>query len=580
MHLQLAITSAPADGQLLLDATPFVTACTITTNEHGPESIDATVERSLYDAFRLYNAPGVPHVALNNGAESVSVGRLEDPGLAVGRTNALTLAALGYWRSLSDLPYTALWSDTSLASWFLVQVDQFADVVPDRYTFTTDENALTISPQKGSTQGSTVTVRLGFTTPNGSSRSIVGIQYSYELMAPASWETGLQTFNPTLPWTFTSSQWSLVATGVPQRGAVYRSHGGTNIYAFYLYLNAAGATVAAENGAIYLKITNVRVVTSTAQSVSTTLTANRAAGAGVTATVGSTAGMYVGQYLVMNSGSATSEMIVVTSITNGTQFVATFVNSYTSGQTVQGHRVLASEIMSDFVSQITAVNPAQLSSDTSGIQLSTVDIPDAVYADASMADTATALAGMGSTAYEVGVDTRRRFFFRLRGSRARTWFIDVDDLRLTRSLDGMYNSTYATYQNASGATVRSATSTNTVSVLRYGITRRRAVDVQTSNTTYATQARDAALVDAALVEPRAEYTVSQVFGTGGAPVPLWFVQPGDSLVLRNLPPAVVTGYDTIRTFRITRTTYDPVAGTLAIEPEAPLPTLDVLVAQQ
>jgi len=589
MGLQLAIFSKPDSGELLLDATPFVTSCKPSTNKHGVEAINVTVDRTLYDAFRIYNAPGTLHVVLSNGAGPIAVGRLEEPGLSVGNTNELSLNALGYWRALSDVLYTALWSDTRWDRWRPVANTELTNRTPERYDFRTENNVLEIAPKKGETfgghAGPAPQPAIGsylYVPPLGGSRQITLVQFDLELNVPSGWRFICYGLNSTFS-SFTLV-YPLASAGALLKRSVFTSLTANDRLMFDLYLDTPGTIVAGfDSGTVYARISNIRVCTTLANIANTTLTANRAAGTSVTATVGSTANMYVGQRLTINSGGNPSESVIVQSVSSPTQFVATFVNGYTSGQPVGGANVYADEVIRDLVSIVNATNPTQLQSSTALIQSPTRDMPDLVFEDADMGDIATTLATSGrqaSAPYDVGVDLARRLYFRPRGNQARTWYVAIDDLAITRSLDGMYNSVYAIYQDASGTTVRSASSTDSTSVQRYGITRRKGVSVQSADATYAANVRDAALVDDALVEPRATYTLSQVFGQNGALVPLWFVTAGDYLILRNLPPAVSTSLDTVRMFRITRTEYDPLSETLAIEPEAPLPTLDALLAQQ
>ena len=61
------------------------------------------------------------------------------------------------------------------------------------------------------------------------------------------------------------------------------------------------------------------------------------AGAGVTATIASTYALYAGALLVVEApGSTLIEVVTVTSVTNATQFVATFANSHSAGAAVWG----------------------------------------------------------------------------------------------------------------------------------------------------------------------------------------------------------------------------------------------------
>lgn len=581
MPISVILFTAPT-GSPLLDATPFVESCQLSTNAHGTQAIDVELARNLYDAFRLYDAPGTLHIEVNDGAQILGASRLEDPGLHAGRMGAAKLNALGYQRALSDIPYTALWSDTSLGAWYAGASADVSDAYPDRFTISTEDQAyLQITPQKNSTQGNTPIVgRIMYRAPNSGSRSIIGIQFSWAVTAGSNWQVGLQSVaSPSS----VSTIWSQNLAAGALSGAVHATFTATSTLSFYIYYNAAPATVVGDTGDLYLRISNIRVVTATTNRVNTTLTANRAAGTNVTATVGSTAGMYVGQLLTMNSGTTTSEQVAVLSIGSSTQFNATFANSYTTGQAVQGQQIYADEIVRDLVSTVSGINSSQLSSATSGITSPGRDIADALYEDQLPDEIITALAATGNSsnqAYEWGVDDQRRVFFRQQGSRATTWYVDIDDLELSRSLDGLYNSGYTVYEDVGGMTVRSAVSTNSTSVLRYGLTRRQAIDAQTSNNTYAAGVRDATIAATVTVQPRASFTVRAVYNSNGARYPISYVRANDIIVIRNLPPTASAAVDTVRTFRISRTVYDPLAGTLQIEPEAPDPTLEALVGGQ
>lgn len=582
MPYQLALTTAPTGGVLIADLTPFVTSCTISTNEHGPQELRATVPRSLYDAFRVYDAPGTLHVQLNDGAWPLWVGRLEEPGLRAGAGGALEISAFGYWRALSDLPYTALWSTTSYEAFRPITEAEISNRSPARYAADTN-NRLFFGPQKNASYANLADdFSYIYIPPSGGSRLLIGVQFTYSITMPLGWTLRCMAhdlFDQNAITVFTIN-----STGVAQNGAIHATFAGRQSIYFDMFNSSGGTlTYTGETGANFYRITNLRVVTSTANRINTTLTAARAAGTNVTATVGSTAGMYVGQQLVINTAASPSEVVTVLSIGSATQFNATFANSYVAGQSVTGHQVYASEIVGDLVSTVAATNPTQLQSTASLITSPNRDIVDAVYEDQYPADIITALCQQGDSTgaqFEAGIDSQRRVYFRQVGSQARRWYVDVADLQLNRSLDGLRNSAYTVYADASGTPVRTASATNAASVVRYGLTRRQAVALQTTNSTYATAVRDAEVAANALVQPRAAFTVRAVYDANSARAPLAYVQAGDYLVLRNLPPTASSTIDSIRTFRITRTEYDPFSDSLSIEPEAPATTLDALVGGQ
>jgi hypothetical protein len=285
---------------------------------------------------------------------------------------------------------------------------------------------------------------------------------------------------------------------------------------------------------------------------------------------------------VMNSAAATSEIVTVISIGSSTQFNATFVGNYTSGQAVQGFRILADEIVEDILDQVATLNSGQLSSSTALIQSPGLDLLDESYEDAVPADILTRLAALGDTGnqrWEVGVDGQL-LYFRPQGDVARAWYVDATELDISRSLDKVANSIYVTYQDASGRTVRSADSTEPTSIARYGLTRRARLAADTTSATQAGVIVATALADQKDPLPQAAIHFAAMYDATGAQWPLSEPTPGDTITVRNLPPDSGATIDRVRTFRISHTSYDPIAQTLTIEPEAPIPNLETMLARQ
>lgn len=243
----------------------------------------------------------------------------------------------------------------------------------------------------------------------------------------------------------------------------------------------------------------------------------------------------------------------------------------------------AAVIVKDLISTTIAVNPTQLSPSTAWIQSTGVDLQNEIYEDTYPADILDHLAAIGDTAaraYEWGVWEGRQLHFRKRGSAGNQWHVDVTSLEFERSLREVYNSAYAVYSDANNATVRGATSSNVASVGRLGITRRKAVSAKTTSATQANTIRDTVLSDSADPMPRASIRFNQIFTASGAVVPSWRVRAGDTITIRNLPPTLAAITDRMRTFRISRTKYDAIAGVLTIEPESPLPRIETYLARQ
>jgi hypothetical protein len=581
--MQLAIYDAPG-GNLIADYTHRATGVSFATNERGFAECKARVSLLLSDAFYWHDRPGLPHVVITDNGETLYEGRLEDPGIG---KDGLQLAALGYSRALTDTPYTALWGTTSVRGFVPVRPEDVGNRIPTKFEIDTN-NRIYIAPKKGevfATGGGTDVGGIVYQAPNGSSRGIVGVQFDYAVTAPNNYAIRMNAYSGP-GFAGASTPWSLTATGVAQTGSVHITMSSAGRIEFYMF-NDTGAAInpkATDTGADFLRITNLRIVTSTTNRVNTTLTALFGIGSTTNISVGSTANMYVGQELILNSGGATSERVVVTAVVDSTHFNCTaFLNSHNTPEPVQGFVIYADEIVKDVVATVNALNSNQLSSNTTLIQSPGLDLLDEVYEDMLPSDILDYLAALGDNAspprqWEWKVWEDQRLAFQPQGN-GRTWYVDVTDLEVVRTLEDVYNSVYAVYQDASNRKLRTAANTDTASINKYGITRQRAMHASTTSNTQATTQRDAALQDQKDPKPRAGITFSAVYDAGGGRYPLTEVRAGDTFVLRNLPPTLSSTVDRIRSFRLSRTTYDADKNTLTVEPEAALPTLDFMLAR-
>lgn len=578
------------DGATLLDLTPWISSASVETAQRGCTVLRLTLNYPrLMDQLQLYNRPALPHLRVTtHTGRLVWSGRLEEASIG---GDVAQLTAYGYGRALTDVPYTALWSDDSVAGWGVVSETQFpGSSRPQRFDFDTN-NRINISPRQNSNQGGGATAgMIGYVVPNGGSRQITGIQFSYTALFPVDWTMRLDRFSEAFG--YLSSPWTLNSTGAGQAGAIHTTLTGCDRLIFQVFKNAA-AVHPNDNGVNYLRVTSVRLVTSTANRVNTTLTVARTNGAGVTCTVGSTSGMYAGMDLVIGSGGANSEMVNVTAVTGGTTFTATVVNApgggYAIGTTVQGFKITANEIVSDLATQVNAVNSNQI--------LSTVlasnpglDITQALYEDADMTGILDALAVMGDTTqtrYAWRVDEVRRLIFERQRTSALNWRVTVNpgQLSINRALQPMGNRVYATYQETGGRTLRTAVANDTASQSRAGLVRIAPVAARTANAGVAQALRDAALADEATPAPAIALTVDQIEADAGGLASLWEPNAGriDQITITNLPIGLPSDVaDALRVFRLARTTLALKRGaplTLKIEAEQPPATMEVLLAQ-
>jgi hypothetical protein len=581
--IPLALQLYESPGGALIADLSDATDCVIDNGRHGFRSLTCFVPMPLELAFAIAEQGKAKWLSLNYGAGVVWEGRVEDPTVVIAEDGTgLQVTAFGAWRALFDVPYTALWSKSGTAGWRVVTGDDNSTFNPGKYEID-NNNRIYIAPRKNETFSSSGSQGVvGFTTPDNGGRQVVGVEFDYEVNGSSSWAFRLQRRDS--DWVFDSSEWLLSGTGSVQSGSVHLAFSGIDNLMFMVFFNAASATYTGETGDTYLKITNLRNVTSTARRVNTALTANTSTGS-QTVPVGTTAGMYVGQSLYIASGSSNRERVVVEAVNSSTTFTATFANAHTSTQFVQAHAIYADQIISDLVNHITAANPAQLSASTALIESPGLDLLDEVYEDAWPGDIATKLAGLGDNQdpprlWEVGVWEGQKLHFRPKGSDSQIWAIDADELTVNSTLELLRNSVYASYQDANNRTLRTAVADDATSQAQYGIVRRGVISASTTSSTQAGKHRDAALEDGRVVKPRSELQPDYLMDQTGAIAPKWLARAGQTMNIRNLPPTLGSEVDRVRTFLLEENGYDVMEDVLTPVPEEPPASLEFLVARR
>lgn len=504
--LQLYASSA---GQMFADYSSRASQLVVTNGEHGFSTLNCFVRMSLAESFQLFERPGTPHVQISEFGLQVWAGRLEDVAIVAGGVN---ITALGYWRALTDNPYITVWSSTRVSDWEILKTGDEATVYSDRYALDTN-NRLYITAQKNATVGNTTVNKagiMGYRGLNNGSRQIVAWSFTYDLTAPVTWKAYLQ--DASAVWVRNTTLWSLAGNGAQQTGTASGTFAGNDALMFMLRYEAADATVGAETGGIYLKITNIRVMTTTS------------------------AALY------------------------------------------------ADEIAKDLVAATVSANSGQLASTTALIKSPTVDLTDEVYWGLLPADILDRLAFLGDNSspvalYETGVWDNQILSFQKRGLTARVYYVDISALELERTINALFNSAYATYQEANGHPVRTGSSTDSNSAARYGLTRKRAIPANTTSSTEATAARDAAVQDGKDPRPRIKIAFDRVYDSSGSAYPLWMVRAWDTIVIRNLPLTLSASLDRIRQFRVIEARYDVDKNVLTVTPEQFVPSLAVLTAR-
>ncbi len=505
MALSLALLSNPS-GILLAEYAHRARNLKFSTGEHGFGVLHCFVPLSLSESWVLYDRPGFPHAVVSTHGWTVWEGRLEDVAIVPG---GVKLTALGYWRALSDVPYTALWSHDGVADWRPVTSSDESGYDADKYSFDQlNRLYFTLLLNAVYSNGSQAAGFI-FQVPNGGVRDIKYVTMSIAYGLPANWVLRFIAYDSIWGSAQTSNidadggsgsgtfTWDLSATPRAFVGIqAYNNTGGD-------YTNTG------QNGAYYVRCTDVRVTTN-------------------------------------------------------------------------GSTIYANEIAAALATYVNAINGTQLSASAALINSPIVDLTDEVYEDDLPSDILDRLARLGDNStpvalYETGVWEDRLLTFQKRGMTARTWYVDISELELERTIDQLYNSAYATYQEAAGRTLRTAVSADADSVARYGLTRRRAVHANTTSASQAGTQRDAALADGKDARPRIRIQFDALYDASGNRWPLWSARAWDTCTIRNLPPTLSTAIDRIRTFRIIETEYDADRDQLALTPEQYLPTLETLI---
>lgn len=559
---------------------PPPSECTISQGEHGLEAVQIQYDLSRYRAFELLNqlSAGLS-VQVGAGGAVIADARVEDISID---DQGVTVQALGRWRALRDVPYTALWSDTTHTRWRPTAHGEVVNRTPDRYGFDTGEN-LFITLKKGASYANNSGVgSLVYLPPDRTSRQINGLQIGYRILLPANWTFRIVAYGGS-PGAFTVGPvivGPITATGSLQTIGTFTTFTATTYLAIEIF-NSTGAlyTNVQEDGDFYVVVDYIRLVTVNSNTINTTLGTAVAAPGTQAVTPGSMAGIYVGQTL--NIGGANPEAVTVASIT-ATTFTATFARTHLAADSLRAFLLYASDIAPALVAEVNTANAGALSTSNALIQLSGLDLLDQVYEDADMGEILTTLASLGDSSgqrYEVGVDGST-LYFRPVGDAAQAWYVDASELQVQQTLDQLYNSVYATYQDANGRTLRTASQSDTASITRYGLTRRRAIPANTSNATLAVRVAQTARDDTKNPIPRASLRFPRVYTATGAQAPLWQVRNGDTITIRNLPPVAGAAVDLIRTFRVFDCEYDAAGDALSVTPETPLPLLEYLLARQ
>ena len=515
MTLTLHAYKTPDLSEMIADWSHSARGVSFTTGEHGYEALTAFVPLQLGDAFRYYDATPASHIVLSNGAFRAFEGRIEDRAIVDG---GLQVTAFGYWREMYDFPYTALWSTKRFDGFRLVTEADSTNFTPARWQKDNQDRIYMAPLEDAGFADEAQKCGYLFMAPHNSvtnlgGRKIAKVTFDYAVDLPTDWDCRMTAFDEPI---FTSGvdEWTVTTSG---SGSADVDLTAAKDGILFQAMNATGGadTYTGGTGDKYIKITNIRIWTTTADAI---------------------------------YADAIVEDII--------DFVSGF--SETGYTRMSSATYLVNNPSTDLYEELYE------------------DVPCAKILNnlALRGDNSTL-----SQLYEVGVWEDRILYFRKKGSAGQDWYTDVTYLMVDSTIDTLHNSAYGLYRGTDGRLLRTNLNYDNISKAHYGITRRAVVPGNSTNSTQAGIYRDAYLEDNKDIKPRAQFMTRKLYTASGAPVPLWMARAGDTVTLRNLPLGLGETADRIRSFRVSRTEYDVDYNVLSLTPEEPLPSLAVTLGE-
>lgn len=569
-RLSLVLYESPT-GAALANFSHNAPDIAASTGEHGFEALPFTVPLTLDESFYYRNLLINAWAVLSDGAADIWRGYVDQVGVVA---DGISVTALGVWRNLSRLKYSALWSDADVSHWEIFNDRPLTK--NDRFEMDTN-GRLHIAPKKGEEHGADIRAFVLYRIPHNSSRQIIGIEFTYDFDMPAGWEFYLRDSTAD----GITSTTDLFVVTASESGTCNITFSALDALVFRVRFNDTAAEYTGETGSAYLNITDLRVVTTTANRVNTT-TATTIGGGSVVVTPASMANIYEGQRLFIDQQETVSESVLVTAVTD-TTFTASFAFTYSGTTTIHAHVVYSEEIVQSLVGIVSALTGSYLSSSTLLIEQTGIDLTDEIYEDANPADIITYLANLGDASgniWETGVLDNEMLYFRERASVGRAWYVDPISIEANLDLAALANSMYAQYRDESGATLRTTPIEDSNSIEIYGIEVQGVVSSNSSLAGVANLIATTALNDGATPAPQVGILIDRLFDVSGNRVYNWEARSGDTSTSRSLSPRVASNIDRVGMFRLAGHSYTPAADALELVPERPLPTLDRLVARR
>ena len=553
-------------------------ATVIETGENGYRSCTFVVPMTDEQATFFYNRIVGRYLSFNSGSITLWQGRVETRGKVTG---GLSVTAVGHFSVMNDDPYTAVWSVSGVERWRVVTESDQSSRKPNKYNFDKEER-LNIALVKDTVYDSGNRGAYMLQTPHLGSRHVMSISFDWNFIASSDFVFRVVTLEHGFVSGSGTEELSITGNGSLQSGSRRVEFTTPNDFVLVEINAATGNTYTGESGAHYLRLTNIRVVTSVENALATNLSVAITTAGEQTATVTSTQKMYVGQELIIEQNNPTAERVIVISVDSDTEFTADFANIHGVNVGIVADIVYADEIIKDIVAKMSANYPNMVSSSTVLVQSPQIDLKQQVFEDATPGDVCRELASYGDinqNQYEVGIYDYKLLYFRPLGSGGRTWYVVTDELNIRGSIDNLVNKAYGVYQTESGEIRRTDDAVNQPSLNSNGYAVRAAVPVNSTSEAEAKAVRDALLADKSVIQPQSTIDVVYLLSPSRTRVPKAFCRAGDTLILLDAPPTLGEEIDRVTSFVVSETTYNVDNDDLKPSPGLPLPSMEQLLSQ-
>lgn len=492
--------------------------------------------------------------------------------------SGISIRGYGLWAVLDRVRYTAMWSDNDYSNWSVLGDDIFPQLSPEKYEYA-NRGEIYMAARRLESFNTSNFMIYGYQVPDKGLRDVIGVSFDYEFEAPNStWQASLQGRN--VDWSSAGAHWTISGTGVLQTGSVNITFGGSTGLSFRLIYNSGTLqSFTGNTGACFLRIKNLRIVTSSTNRVNTTTATTISAGSQVV-TPASMNGIYVGQRLFIDEGLTTSESVIVTAVTAST-FTATFVNSYSVSTTIHAHVVYADEIVKELVTEASSKSGSDINSTMYLIESPQLDLIEANYQDGKPTSIISSLCEDGdsdSIIWVSGFTENATLYFRPSTYTRTQWETDPVDISVSDDLYSLENSMYALYKDKNGDYVRSAVSSNEQSEAIVGFESVGFINVNSTIDSVAEKTREAALFDKSNFFTESSISIDGLlFSYYGIAMPKYMVKSGDEIDVRSISP--ISPYASAKDIKIIGHTYSADRDRLSVIPEKPIPTLPVVVAR-